>query len=379
MTPAPRRGRRPRDRDGWQARASLGEGLRNLRDGALLGTALVGITTLVVGGALLADVVTATRVLRAESAYLDAGGDLLVAQAQGEGGVDAAACVALGGLTGVRAAFAATTSPGAATLAGRPESSQTVVVATERVLDLFGNPPLAAHQVLASHTIADRWQWERGSLLRLIPHDSAEVRAPGGILEVAGVVDLGLLEEGASTGVLTLGAATGQASACFVRIEPQYRDDLRAAIPAALGEAAGTAINVADRLPAGALAQDPAAAFDTRITRWAGAAAGAVVGLLLGVVAWTRRGRSALYASLGVPYSGGLLIRWTEGVAVVILGTLWGVAAATTIGVVLVDAPAALVLDLAGRGGALAGVVAIAVVVVVGLWRPPTLAALKDR
>ncbi|NTW40581.1 MAG: hypothetical protein HGA44_11965, partial [Cellulomonadaceae bacterium] len=181
------------------------------------------------------------------------------------------------------------------------------------------------------------------------------------------------------TGVLLLRAATGTTSTCYVRIEPPYREDLRAAIPAVLGETSTSPIQVADRLTAGAFAQDPATAFAQRSTRWAASAAGLVAGLLWAVIAWTRRGRAALYASIGVPYAGGVLIRWTEGAVVTLLGVLWGTALAVTTAVSLAHTDAGLALDLGARGGITAGTTALVVVVLAGLWRPQTLAALKDR
>lgn len=363
----------------WRARSSVGEGLANLRDGALLGAVLVAITTLVVAGALLVDVLTAARVLTAERDYLAAGGDLLVAQSAGPAGIDAGRCAALADVHGVRAAAALKVTPGAAHLVGRPESQQTLVTATAGVLDLLDVPALPADGVVVSSVIADRWQWAPGSHLQLDPADAGNARAPGSVLTVTAVRDLALLSEGASTGVLLVQPPVGTADQCFVRIDPQYRDDLRATIPAVLGETSSSAVNVSDRLPAGALAQDPATAYAMRTTRWAAGAAGLVVGLLWAVVAWTRRGRAALYASVGVPYSGGVLIRWTEGVGIVLLGVLWGAALAATVAACTVDVPVEVALSLVLRGSGLALALAVGVVVLVGLWRPPTLAALKDR
>ncbi|UZN03892.1 hypothetical protein [Cellulomonas sp. S1-8] len=360
-------------------RSSLREGVLNLRDGATLGVTLVALVATMIAGAVMLDVVTATRVVRAEQEYLDAGGDLLVAISSGDRPVDVPACLALQGARGVRAVAAVSVRPGAAQIVGRPESSQTLVTATAGVLDLLGVPKLAATEVVASQAIADRWQWTVGSHLQLDRVAAARLGAPAGVLTVGAVADLGLLSEGASTGVLAISPPTGTADGCWVRIGPQYREDLHAAIPAVLGETGTTSVTVADRLPAGPLAQDPAAAFAGRTTRWAGAAAGALVGLVWCLVAWTRRGRAALYASLGVPWSGGVLIRWTEGACVVVVGTLWGVALGTTGAVVLTGAPPSLALDLALRAGAVALCLSLTLVVAIGLWRPPTLAALKDR
>lgn len=363
----------------WLVRSSFREGVLNLRDGAPLGVALVALVATVIAVAVLLDVVTAARVVRAEQEYLDAGGDLLVAASSGDRPVDVPACLALRGTRGVRAVAAVSVRPGAAPLVGRPDSSQTLVIATAGVLDLLGVRTLAATEVVVSQTVADRWQWTAGSHLQLDPAAAAGLGAPSGVLTVGAVADLGLLSEGASTGVLAVGPPTGTADGCWVRIEPQYRDDLHAAIPAVLGETDTTSVTVADRLPAGPLAQDSAAAFAGRTTRWAGAAAGATVGIVWCLVVWTRRGRAALYASLGVPWTGGVLIRWTEGACVVVVGTLWGVALGVTVAVALAGAPPSLSLELALRAGAAALGVSLTLVVAIGLWRPPTLAALKDR
>jgi len=360
----------------WRARASLVEGLTNVRDGATLSAVLVAVATLVVGGAVLLDLVSAGAVLATERDYLDAGGDLLVAQAASDGTLDAARCDALTHVTGVRAAAAVTVSTDAARLVGRPASAQTVVTATAGIIPLLDLPTMPADGVVASRVVAERWQWTAGTHLQLEP------RVPGlptSVLEVRAVTDLAQLSEAASTGVLLVATPTRQADACFVRVHPQYRDTLRDTIPAALGATQSAPVNVADRVPAGALSQDPRTAWEDRPTRWAPLAAGLVVGLLWSVIAWTRRGRAALYASVGVPYAGGVLLRWTEGAAVVVLGTAWGCALAAGVAAVAVDIPLRVAVSLVLRGGGSALVVALALVALVGLWRPPTLAALKDR
>lgn len=379
MTSAPRGDATVDDDDRrWRLRASLAEGLANLRDGALLSALLVAFATLTIGGAVLVDVVAVGRVVAAERSYLERGGDLLVAQTA-RGAVDAARCDALGRATGVRAAAAVTVRPAAVGLVGRPDSQQTVVTATSGVLDLLDVPDLPADGVVVSSAVAERWQWSVGTHVQLDPVRSAELGAPSTVLTVAAVRDLGILSEGASTGILLIQPPAGGAERCFVRIEAQYRADVRATVPAALGETGDNGVNVSDRLPAGALSEDPSAAFHGRVTRGSGAAAGLLLGLVWAVVLWTRRSRAALYASIGLPYSGGVLVRWTEGAGVVVLGGLWGVTLAIGVAAVRVDVPLDVAVGVAVRGGCLATAVALTVTVLAGLWRPSTLAALKDR
>ncbi|NKY38115.1 hypothetical protein [Cellulomonas septica] len=363
----------------WRASASFGEGLANVRDGALLFAGVVAISTLVVGGALVADVVTGARILAAEREYLDSGGNLLVVQRQSEGKLDAGLCASLEAVPGVTAAAGVSVEPGAVRLVGRPESQQTIVTATAGVLDILGVDGVGGDEVVASTVVSERWLWQEGSRLRIEAEDADHVGAPSAVLTVAAVSNLERLSEGASTGILLLQAPTGEVDHCFVQVDAQYREDVRAALPALLGERPDSAVAVSDRLPAGAFAQDPVAAWDGRPTRWIAGAAGAVVGLLWLVVAWTRRGRAALYASLGVPYAGGVLIRWVEGASVAVLGVLWGAALAASVAVAAVDTPLGVALSSVTRGGALAGAVGLAVVTVAALVRPGTLAALKDR
>lgn len=373
---------------GWGTRASLAEGWAAVRDGGALPAALVGVVALVTAAALAADVVAAQRVVDAEAAYLAEGGDLLVARFVGDGAsteaagaeaeVDAAACTRLGDMAGVRGAFALDVEPGGAQVVGRPEAQQTVVTATDDALDLLGVTALAPGEALVSSIVADRWLWATGSAFRLVPTSEA-LGSDALELTTAAVVDLGLLAEGASTGVLLPRAATGTTQTCYVRVEAWARDDVAAAVPAVLGETSDRPVQVAERLPAGAFARDPAADYDGRPTRWAGAAAGLVTGLLLAVVAWTRRGRAALYASVGVPWSGGVVLRWAESLLVVGAGVAWGTFLGATTAVLGRGADAALAVPLALRGGLAALAAATVVVVLVGLARPPVLASLKDR
>jgi hypothetical protein len=63
----------------------------------------------------------------------------------------------------------------------------------------------------------------------------------------------------------------------------------------------------------------------------------------------------------------------------VLLGALWGCVLAVETAALGVDVPLRVATSLVLRDGGAATAVALAVVVLVGLWRPPTLAALKDR
>lgn len=366
-------------RNGWQARHSIAEAVANVRGSGLISVTVIVVVAAMVAAAVVVDLGAAHRILTAEKSYLDSGGDLIIARPADKGSIDAAACSNLSGAMGVRTAFALDVHTGAARIVGRPETQQTVVAATSGVAALLGIEPLDADQAVVSTLIADRWQWSTGSQFQFEPDAASDLDLPQGVLTTAAVADLGLISEGASTGVLLTRAAAGAAQSCYVQVTPAYKDDLMAAIPALLGETSSEAIQVAERLPAGGFARDPAREFDGRSTRWIGAAAGAIAGLLWAIVGWTRRGRAALYASIGVPWSGGVLIRWTEGLVVVGAGILWGAALGLGGAVTWLGVDPRLGVTMAVQHVCAALTAGFVVTLLTGVAKPPTLAMLKDR
>ncbi len=366
------------------------EGVANVRHAATLMASVLGCVALVVAGAVWTDARAAGQVLAAESAYLADGGDLLVAYAPDGSSVDAAACERLTDVTGVRAAGTVSIGLLATGLVGRPEVSQTVVTVSPGVEglladrgrggldDLVPGPEAAARTAWVAPTLAGRWAWDRGASLALTGGEVDGMPLPTGVLTVAGVVDPGVLDEAASTGVLLLRPAVGPAQRCFLRVEPPYRGALVEVVPSLLGDGAGRQVQVVERLPAGAGAGDPGAAYELRPTRWAGAAAGLVVGLLWCVIGWTRRGRAALYDTLGVRAGEALLVRWTEGAVVLVVGVVWGVAWGVS-SVVVSGVPQEVAMELGLACGALAVGTLAPLVLAAAAWRPRTLVALKDR
>lgn len=370
--PTPRRG-------SWTLWTSVTEGLRNIRDGATLGAGLVLITAAVVGATTMADITTVSAVVADEAAYLDAGGDILVV-VPAEGHLSASVCDRLPQLTGVRAAAAVTQLPAGVQLTGRPGSSQAIVVATSGVADLLGTPMPGADQAIAPKTIMERWLWDTRTLLQFDADDAAQqgVDLPAGPISIAATHDFRQLSEAASTSILLITTTNTPASECTVRIAPQYREDLRSALPAMLGETVTNPVQVADRIATGALSQDFSITFEQRGTRHAGLLAGAFSGFVFAIVLWTRRGRSALYASLGVPYTGGVVIRWTETLLPLWVGASWGTLLAVTASIAR-KTPVDIALEVGLRQGTCAALAASALVLLAALWRPQTLQALKDR
>jgi hypothetical protein len=119
-------------------------------------------------------------------------------------------------------------------------------------------------------------------------------------------------------------------------------------------------------------------ALDHRATRGVGVAAGAVSGLLWAIIAWMRRSRTAQYATIGLSRSASFLVRWTEAAVVLLAGTVWGSALGITAAVVSGAAPRDAVVWVGTTTAAALGT-GMLVATVITIWRPATLAALKER
>ncbi|MCL6537112.1 MAG: hypothetical protein K6T28_00755 [Acidothermus sp.] len=377
-TQASRRHKKARGTTRWRAASSLREGYLNVVAGGPFFCALLAIVAAVTATLITADLATVHRIVARESAFLRAGGDLLVVQRANDH-IDARVCARVNAVAGVRTAFALSADVDGAVLAGRPDSHQTLAYATEGILRLYGLPYPGADGVIISKSIAERWQWRPGAVLAFTPSSGTARPLPTRPLRVAAIADLAKLGDAESTAILLLQPARGNADFCFVQIRPQDREILRSVLPAVFGDRAEARIQVSDVLPPAGQGGDPASEFRNRLTSDVSLMAGALIGLLWGVVTWMRRGRSALYASLGVPYAGGVLIRWTEGALVIGLGVLWGTTLAIAVATAVTDAAASQAIDLGVRHGLVAMTVALAMVALTGLWQPATLAALKER
>jgi hypothetical protein len=362
----------------WRTGSSIAEGLRNVVSAPFLFGALTVAVALVAGGAGAADLVVTSRVLDTEQAYLDAGGDILVAQVTDGDAFGAAACTSAAGVPGVVAAAAVDERH--VRIAGRPEVVQTVLAVTPGFAGVVDAALPGPGEVLVADTLAERWQWSPGGHLQMLPGDSVGDgwTPPTEVQTVAATVPLTRLGDAASTSLVTVRPETGDAGSCVLRVRPEQADDVAAAIPATLGEGPSRKVQVSRQVYTGQFGPDPAAEFAERPTQWAGLAGGAVIGVILALITWTRRQRAALYATLGVPPGAGVVLRWTESATPLLLGAGWATVWAATLGLALGLTPVHALLGAAGQVGA-AVAVALAAVIVVGLWRPPTLAALKDR
>ena len=375
MRLASRRGKRPRRHRGF----ALAEAARNVLAAPFLFGGLAFILALLGAVAMYADLAAISTITTAEREFLAAGGDILRVT-NPDGAIDAAQCAQAAGMSGVVAASAVTA--GSARLTGRPEHAQTVLLATDGIGEVLGvtttaQPPLATDQVMAGQVLAERWDWAVGTEISF--NSSAELELPTNDLEIVAMPDMSILGSAVASAVVLPAAATGNADECVVKASPAALEDVAAALPALFAdwEDPEARVEVAHMIRAGEFGPDPAADFAARPTQFLPAAAGLAAGALIAIVTWTRRQRAAIYATLGMPYATGVAVRAAEATWPVAVGAVWGglwaALLALATGLNLAVMPTVALHATAYLAAALA------VVALVSLWRPPTLAALKDR
>ncbi|QAY63005.1 hypothetical protein ET495_06845 [Xylanimonas allomyrinae] len=181
-------------------RHAFGEAGRNTLAAPFLYGALLIAVALVTAAAAFADLTAIARVVAAERAFLDAGGEIVRAT-HTDGRIDARACAAIADIEGVTAASAVTTHQ--ARLAGRPGHPQNVMTATPGLEDVIDAPTLQPGQILTSVRALDRWSWQTGTQIQLLPahHGMASElwEPPAELLTTAGTANLGRLGDGADS------------------------------------------------------------------------------------------------------------------------------------------------------------------------------------
>jgi len=360
----------------WDWRRSSLEALRNVVAAPVLFGILTASVAGVTAGAAVLDEATVAGIVHDEHTFLVAGGDILHASTD-SGVIDAGACESAGRLPGVE--VAAALDQRQARVAGRSEYTQTVLVGTAGIERVFGAAPLGAGESLVAKQVAERWSWSPGTIFGLQPDPTDQSRwtPPSGTLRVAATPSFERLGDTASTAVLVV-SPLRTADECVVQASPNEIDAVAAALPALLTETSGKAVTVRRQVSAGRFGPHAAHDFAVRPTRSAGLMAGAVTGLLMAFFIWSRRQRTALYATLGVRRSHGVVIRFTEAATPLLTGAAWGALVAALAGVGLGLAPPTS-LGFALRHTAAAICVALSVTLLTSLWRPPVLAALKER
>lgn len=388
-------------KQGWTPPALIREAYRNTVSGRWFSVAIVLIIMGATVSATMVDAANVSDIHAAEQRFLADGGNIVqIAGTEGEAKVNAAACSALSHSPDVIASSAVSSRVDGARLAGRPEAMQTIHYATAGFEKIAGSSvTLDAGQALSAASIAERWRYSTGALIGFEPAQGLDPS-----VEVADVVDMARLGDAYTTTLVLLAPATGTADTCLVLVEPWAIDRVIERSPAALGDTKENPLRAASLQQLGDYFVPFGEQYDNRSTAYVPLIAGAAVGLVAAMLMWIRRGRYALYSTLGLKYSQVVQLRLYEWAILLALGVLPGITIALAsslsfgFGQGFVSSDQATSSQVASRisdlaepisvtywvqsiafNGLLVGCCAFLVIALFAPFKPATLAALKDR
>lgn len=358
------------------------EGVRNALTSRATGLLLILLTALAVAGTGLADAVAVATLTRKETQWIASGGTVLVASS--EAGVSAASCESMNQVPGIIGAASMTSTTIKVRANRAPGVPLSLTRATASMLRLTRS--------VAPTPIADPGTWvaaigdetaaslglSTGDHIVLAADDGATQTAdiPTDVLQVT-VVDTTILPEQLSAGVILLAPASG-AGDCIIATTPSSTDTIAAALPALLA-AGGQPVTVANRLIEGSFGHTLTTSFEARPTRWLPYAAGFAVGIAWTLIAWGRRSREGLYATLGFTRTHRYLINTTEWFILSGTGLGFGLTIAGIVATFaephLTSTPPSL-----ARAGLVTWLTATAITLVITATSPRSIPnALKDR
>lgn len=386
----------------WRRSEAVREGIEAVVHGRWTTVVLLAGLTGLIAVPALADALQVQRLAREQSAWVEAGGRVLVASApQGDtsaAGIDGIACAALDGVPGITAAVPVTRYSAPVRFAAQPARDLSLYRVTGAVVRLPGvRRSLSVHGSTAPGTLlvasaaAGPAGLRDGTRTRFVPRPAGSGAAGTRIADAPGawisevddavrrveVVDLSVLGEEASLGVVVQAEATRVAERCVVAVEPGMVDAVRDVLGGLVGRGKEAAV-VSSRITDGEFGPDFARDLRERPLRWGFLVSGAAAALLWSLVRWTRRAEDALYATVGADPWTITLIRGAEWSLAAVLAVLWGSSLVVALGAAA-SVPAATSVDIAVRYAVGTVVVATPLVLTGSLRRPPVLGALKDR
>lgn len=311
-----------------ELRYCLSEGLRNAVNARFGGGLILLMMALAVVSSGLADTASTQDFIDRERQWVRAGGTVLVVSS--DNGIDAGSCERLSRSAGITGS-ALLVASGAQVRTGRaPGVPLALSEATFGLLGLVGvEGPWGAAM---SREVADDLGLEDLGWLTVkwsqTPSGSSAGRLSDAPVRVR-VIDAPLLPQNYATGLILLTGSAGISGECIVATTPAAKEEIRGALPGMLASA-GT-VSIADRLVAGKFGEDLSRGYAARITKWLPLAAGAAVGLAWLLMAWQRRSREGLYATLGFTRAHRALISTAEWLILSGAGALLGLLLAAVI------------------------------------------------
>lgn len=382
---------------GWSSRALAREAFRNTLSGRWFSLAIVLTVLAATVGALYVDATQVAAIHRTEQKFLMDGGNIIeITRSENEAKVDAAACSAMGKSTDVIAASAVSSRLEGTHITGRPESMQSIHYATAGFEKIAGSSvTLGANQAISSKIIAERWLASPGAVVGFEPGKGLDSYAT-----IVDVVNMERLGDPFTTTLVMATPATGEADSCFVMAQPWAIERVIQRAPALLGDTKENPLRAGSLQQTGDYFVPFSEQYEERSTAFIPVVTGGAIGLVGAMLLWIRRGRYALYSTLGLSYWQVVQLRLYEWGILLALGVLPGTAIALslTLGLGLGN-----IYDLGGlygfsdltglvtsisakfwaesivANGLLVGLCGFVVIALAAPLKPSTLAALKDR
>jgi hypothetical protein len=305
--------------ESWRISQLGSEALRNMVAMPLRAAITVSLFAAIFGGLAVTDFQVTEEVLNLR-ADLDAHGARVVI-ATGEGGLSAARCDALRGLAGVTAAGGVRLGD-PVTLRSAPRLRFQSGAVTAGILEVW-DPTFTGEYgagFVVGGSFAEELAVTPGTVLVLSDSRLDRIGVVLNVKDRNRAVDRWLME---------VVAPAGRISECWVEFSPGSLN-VAVSLLGAWFEPQARQVVVRPLIPTGEFTRDPTRELAARPQAGAWLPLGLIVGLVTSLLTWLRRSEAGLYAALGVPATGLVLMAHIEATALIalswVVGGAWAVA-----------------------------------------------------
>lgn len=365
----------------WPVGLSAREGILNATSGRWLPALIILATAAVTAVAGIANSVEVSNLVRAETAWIEAGGFTYVVEASG-GSADASIsvvdCERLRDVDGVGSAFALAVTDSTAWPSNAPGTTSTFATASSGIWGFFDLTPMTGQTILVTPAVTKATGLQDGedTVIAVAASRRADAQRTEAVRAIA--LDSPSLPESLSGTLVSVELVNGRAQQCYVKTDAAHDEAVRGMLAGALAEGDSPA-SVRPRLSQNTYGVEFSTAYQARPLQWAWAAGAGVLGALWGVVRWTRRSRLAIYATFGADSRSRLVMEVAEWATLTGVGAVFGWATGLALSIGAGVDPEIAVVQTSGQVFA-AWCAASIVTVVVSLSPVGTLIdALKDR
>lgn len=366
----------------WPLGLSAREGVATARTGRWTSLLVVIAVAWIVAAPGIADAVDVTRTIKAEQAWIDAGGYVFVVTgARSDGGsapIPARICDGLAHADGITASFALQRTDASGSVAHIPGGRVSIYTVSSGAQTFLGATPAAGGVVMVTPGFHERTGVSDGDQVRVTRRASSGSPAAQSDPLTVREVDTQIIGEEFDGALLMPARLPDTASACYVSTDAGHYDAVASALPAYLAHEGELAI-ANPRLFESDFTVDYTTAHQDRPLRWVWVPAAALLGLLWAMMQWFRRSQVAIYATFGMRTPSRVVMQTAEWAVLAGAGAAFGWAIGVT-GALAMGARTAQAMSLVTTHAALTLIVASVLVVIIALRPTGTLLnALKDR